>query len=175
MTYPNQVFKQKTCMYCNAVFEPRSGRSKYCRTCAPIVHAKQRYTWFENNRERNSDKCLDYYYTHLEALHAYGKNWRKENQDKRRVNQHNRRARIKGNGGTLPPDAEDVLFKQQSGLCYLCNNPFPMLNDPASIDHKIPISRGGSNDISNVALAHLSCNLQKGTKTDIEFAGVGGQ
>ena len=36
-------------------------------------------------------------------------------------------------------------------------------------DHKIPLTRGGSNWIANLAPACLTCNDSKGTKTYNEF------
>lgn len=40
-----------------------------------------------------------------------------------------------------------------------------------SIEHKIPISRGGTNEYNNLAIAHLSCNKKKHNKTDTEYKG----
>jgi 5-methylcytosine-specific restriction endonuclease McrA len=33
----------------------------------------------------------------------------------------------------------------------------------------VPLSRGGTNDISNIVLACANCNLKKHTKTHAEF------
>ena len=39
------------------------------------------------------------------------------------------------------------------------------------IDHKLPLSRGGTNNIDNLALSCPHCNWSKGKKTDVEFIG----
>lgn len=39
------------------------------------------------------------------------------------------------------------------------------------IDHKLPLSRGGGNNIDNLALSCPTCNLRKNDKTDVEFIG----
>ena len=39
------------------------------------------------------------------------------------------------------------------------------------IDHKLPLSRGGGNNINNLALSCPTCNWKKNNKTDIEFVG----
>ena len=53
------------------------------------------------------------------------------------------------------------LYQKQGGLCAFCDMPFSY-NDPATLDHIIPRSRGGSNTMKNFALVHRSCNLRKG-------------
>lgn len=107
-----------------------------------------------------------------EKLRKKSSEWDKENPERCRIKSHNRRARKKGNGGTLLPNTKEILFEQQDGLCYLCGELlFARFDDPLSIDHIIPISRGGRNDLSNVRLAHLSCNDKKFTKTYEEFLG----
>lgn len=64
--------------------------------------------------------------------------------------------------------AQDIkdLYSEQNGLCYYCSIE---LNGDYHVDHKKPISRGGSNDKSNLACACAMCNLQKGAMTEDEF------
>lgn len=55
--------------------------------------------------------------------------------------------------------------------CGICHKPVDMtLRAPdrqrASIDHVIPRARGGSNDPSNLQLAHLTCNQLKSDRMD---------
>ena len=40
-----------------------------------------------------------------------------------------------------------------------------------TIDHKVPLIRGGDNDIENLALCCKKCNSSKHDKTDIEYFG----
>lgn len=52
------------------------------------------------------------------------------------------------------------------GCCGICGEPiFKRFKHPhsfsASIDHKVPIARGGTNALSNLQLAHLGCNSRK--------------
>ena len=51
--------------------------------------------------------------------------------------------------------------------CHLCGGKVSMARkypDPLSpsVDHVVPLSRGGTNDLANLKLAHLRCNLAKG-------------
>jgi 5-methylcytosine-specific restriction endonuclease McrA len=58
------------------------------------------------------------------------------------------------------------VFKRDNWTCWLCNlsiDRFLKWPDPmsASVDHVIPISKGGEHSMSNVRSAHLRCNCRK--------------
>jgi hypothetical protein len=48
----------------------------------------------------------------------------------------------------------------QGNCCYYCGRPFTKKR-PATIDHFVPRSRGGSNDLRNLRLACIECNHRK--------------
>ena len=54
-------------------------------------------------------------------------------------------------------------------LCVYCGCRLDV--ETATADHIIPLSRGGANDISNIALSCRSCNSKKHDKTVAEFIG----
>lgn len=68
------------------------------------------------------------------------------------------------------------LYKRDKGICYICggkcdfedyivsNNTIICGNYYPSIDHVIPLSKGGTDDWSNLKLAHRICNTIKGNK-----------
>lgn len=62
---------------------------------------------------------------------------------------------------------EDNIKKHGTLTCYLCLNPIEFGQD--SLEHKIPITRGGNNKYDNLAIAHLSCNQKKQNKTEDEY------
>lgn len=71
------------------------------------------------------------------------------------------------------PDAEKFLFKdifeRDKWVCQLCNEPVDRdakYPDPLSrsLDHILPLSRGGRHKESNAQLAHLGCNISKGNR-----------
>lgn len=51
-----------------------------------------------------------------------------------------------------------------NGVCSYCGQ-----NSKPSLDHKIPLSRGGKHEIKNIAVVCLKCNSRKGEKTLKEF------
>lgn len=61
----------------------------------------------------------------------------------------------------------NLLLNKQNFKCYFCQE--PITSGAAEIDHLTPISRGGTNDHSNLAACCSSCNKAKTDKTEIEF------
>ena len=65
----------------------------------------------------------------------------------------------------------DNVYHQSKGVCGICGLPVPYDKSPdnlwaATIDHIIPLSRGGKHEMSNCQLAHRLCNSMK--QDDIE-------
>lgn len=56
--------------------------------------------------------------------------------------------------------------KRAEKLCEYCKSPQELSSDPFSIEHIFPISKGGTNDLENLALACQGCNGHKSTKTE---------
>ena len=88
--------------------------------------------------------------------------------DNRRSNHHARRARLKGatRGNKVLIAA---LLERDGATCTWCDSPIDMtLAYPdrysKSIDHTLPLSRGGEHSLENTTLMHLTCNLSKGAK-----------
>ena len=61
-------------------------------------------------------------------------------------------------------------WKQQvgKGICYHCENRFPVTE--LTMDHLIPIARGGKSDKKNCVPCCKKCNNKKGHKTRAELA-----
>ena len=61
------------------------------------------------------------------------------------------------------------VFKRDGFVCHLCGvkcDPYsnPMGRTYPTLDHVIPLSKGGPHTLSNVATAHRGCNASKGDK-----------
>lgn len=56
--------------------------------------------------------------------------------------------------------AKPILLIAQNGKCFYCNQKFSEENIE-TVDHFIPSSKGGSNNIQNMVLAHTECNNKK--------------
>jgi 5-methylcytosine-specific restriction endonuclease McrA len=73
------------------------------------------------------------------------------------------------------PFAPRDVFERDQWTCGLCRHPVdPGLAWPhpmsASVDHVVPLSRGGEHSLDNVQCAHLRCNCIKGDQ-EIEIIG----
>lgn len=92
--------------------------------------------------------------------------------DERRKANHQRRRALKMK---LPADNIRPIdvYERDQWVCGLCALPvdqsaaWPAPLSP-SLDHILPLSKGGHHVLSNVQLAHLSCNVRKGANAGYE-------
>ena len=82
---------------------------------------------------------------------------------------HRRRARQRDTKTGSPVRREAIGFRD-GWICQICLesvDPALAYPDPRSpsLEHVVPLSRGGAHDPSNVVIAHLRCNLSKGART----------
>ena len=136
--------------------------------------------WIEKPKKPKKDSTEEEKFEYWESLHRWSKllentTWyfeKKQREKKMRlINSSNtgnrRRARIKN----LKNENINVLevYEKNNWICQLCGYPVSKLLDRnlvdiASLDHIVPISKGGSHTYDNVQLAHLSCNIRKGNR-----------
>lgn len=70
----------------------------------------------------------------------------------------------------IPQKVKDIVFMQSHGKCAICR--MPLYKQNSTIDHIIPLSRGGTNDPMNLRAVHPECNRLKGNFLDKEFVNV---
>jgi len=58
------------------------------------------------------------------------------------------------------------IYKASFGVCCICKE--WVSPGHASMDHILPLSKGGTHTWGNVQLVHLLCNLRKGAKLDYQ-------
>lgn len=70
-------------------------------------------------------------------------------------------------GLTVEPFTDASIFERDGWTCGICDAPIDRESGfpsplSATIDHIIPLSRGGSHSPDNVRCAHLRCNVRRG-------------
>jgi hypothetical protein len=57
-----------------------------------------------------------------------------------------------------------AIAQRANHRCEYCKAPEVVFNFPLEVEHIVPLSRQGSDDEANLALACRSCNLRKGNR-----------
>lgn len=180
------VDNSKSCALCGNVFIPK-GPAKYCVECRPLAGRLRQKKYRDKNKETLAAKDREYRRRpvprfnemlrkqkynreHKEQIDAQKLKWRSNNPHKVKAWSHKRRALKRGNGGSFTFKELNDLFGQQEGFCYYCGELlYASFDRDVHIDHKIPLSRGGTSNIENIVLTCSYCNLCKGSKTEEEF------
>lgn len=102
----------------------------------------------------------------VSELRAKGRAYAKNNREKARAIVRNRRARQRGAPGQHTASDVSKQLSLQENKCYWCSC---HMGDTATVDHYIPLAKGGSNGADNIVMACPSCNYSKGAKLPSEF------
>jgi 5-methylcytosine-specific restriction endonuclease McrA len=107
-------------------------------------YRKRHVRWYAINRKRSIERTLRYYQTPEGRL--------------RNRNNASRHRAIERKGDVTAEQLSELFARQKR--CAYCKKPF-IKTRPATIDHVIPLSRGGEHTISNLVLACKPCNCSK--------------
>jgi 5-methylcytosine-specific restriction endonuclease McrA len=126
-----------------------------------ILNAKAR-AW----RAANPGKSRQYYLQHranlgLEGRQAQGRAHRERYREERQAGQAAYYARRYGGSGVISNEHLYALHKWQDHCCFYCRE---SLAGADTIEHVVPLSRGGSNNPWNVTLACGTCNNEKNNR-----------
>jgi len=172
-------------------YKSKNTKSGYRGSCKFCIN-KQNAEWYANNAEEfNATTRKTYRDNHKEDSTERMRRWRAANPERaaenaRRSYERNRKKvleRSKRNHASKPGYAAWKRARRQqrldgagtftiSELTELfevfenkCINPdCDGLDDKLSVDHVVPLSKGGGNTIENIQPLCLTCNLRKGTK-----------
>jgi 5-methylcytosine-specific restriction endonuclease McrA len=118
--------------------------------------------WIRDNPGRATDRKRRYYEANRERIAERSRRWRKANPEKVAEYRHRRRAQKLDAEGSLSAEDWQSVLDYYDGLgCLACGD----VQGPLTIDHVIPLVKGGAHDIHNVQPLCLSCNSKKYTKT----------
>lgn len=132
--------------------------------------------WYQENAAESRAKSLAWYHANRDRAAAnrkawdaenpdYNRRWVETNRDRHNAKKHRRRARERA---AFVEDVDPaVVYVRDGGVCWLCSRPVPRVVGDAlspSLDHVVPLVRGGDHSYANVRLAHFVCNARKGAR-----------
>ena len=131
------------------------GVTSQCKEC------KKKYTkqWNENNKEHIAEHNKQW----NEANPEYGKQWRENNRERNnelsRKAENKRRALKAQNGGEYTLEQWQECLEFFDYKCAYSGE--PINNSNVNVEHIIPISKGGTNNITNIVPALDTVNFSK--------------
>lgn len=96
-----------------------------------------------------------------ERLKAQGAEWKRLNKDALKAQRATRAARKKSAEGAHTKQDIEAIYAHQKGECRYCK---VELNGNYHLDHRVPLSRGGSNWPVNLQILCGPCNVKKWAK-----------
>lgn len=154
-----------------------AGRRSKCGSCQSALVRE----WYAANRERQAQRQLERRQANLEQHRQWDMERYERDREKRIAiatqQSHKRRLRIlQGEFDATVTRAN--LRKQYGDCCFYCGDDMDFKRythntrprNLATIEHVVPVSKGGGHTWDNVVLACLQCNITKNARTLDEWA-----
>ena len=168
----------KTCRTCgeslpfsdfNKNRSKKDGLQSDCRACTKTyLHQhyqknKQQYAdYHRENAQKRSGYMKRYYAKNKSYFAEKAKEWRTANPERKAEIENRRRSRVANGGVFVITDKElDALY---ASACANCGS-----KDNMTVDHVIPISRGGRHSIGNLQPLCGRCNTSKNDRFMVEW------
>lgn len=123
--------------------------------------------YFKANQKRSTVKNKAWREANRAKANRHSQKWRKANPEKRRAS--SKANKVKRSAAPGACTALQWIAKCEffGWKCYLCG--IKLSSKTLHMEHRKPLSRGGSHWPANLAPACKKCNLAKGTQTDTEY------
>lgn len=182
---PENTYKDGSCKQCRKRYSKKwadanpikvAERKRRFLSTNPGKSAEYSRAYNERHPERRREISRSYYERNLDVERERGRKYKLAHPEVSRKSTARRRARKVANGSV-----EDVcvlvLGERDGWVCYLCNTAVDASLDwpdpwSKSIEHVIPLSKGGPHTYDNTKVAHLRCNQRKHVK-DLDELEVG--
>ena len=174
---PKAAKLEKSCDYCSNVFATSYPKTRFCSLdCRRLglseksrLETLARQASNPSRHDYNCDDCARLVAT--EKRITRGQHGRYCDFCRLRRRRESYRVKTAKRQKVLNPIriSADVLIERDGNVCHIClteidlslarNNRFG-----ATIDHVIPVSKGGADTLENMKLAHWICNIKKGNR-----------
>ena len=135
---------------------------KDCKTC----QKEYRKTYYRKNKAKYLERGREFRAKNPERSRQYTRDHYYRNQKHIQtimcMKYYEREARKRGQEYDRGITRETLMLRDEH-ICGICKNKVEWGDE--SVDHIIPVSKGGVHRWSNVQLSHLKCNISKGAKT----------
>lgn len=142
----------------------RKGRAYYWSD--PEKARKKVGEWSKRNRDKIKVRMRRYRDENREYVQDRQRRFYENNPEKAREYSQRRRALKKGPGGSYVAQEWVSLCDFYGNICLCCGiHAKDTPEGKLTVDHVIPLSKGGNNNISNIQPLCHKCNMQKGTSS----------
>ena len=126
--------------------------------------AEREKTYRLAHKKEINEKHRAYLFSHKKENTGWQKKYHQKHPEKQRI--FNRKRRALKRGGQHKPYATNYVFERDNWVCQICgrkiNRKLKYPNPRSgSIDHIVPLSKGGNDSPINVQATHLRCNVGK--------------
>ena len=163
--------------YFHRIKMAKYGLSPTCKSCRLTLNrqwhrdnkeqSKQNWNrWSSENSEHLKQRNKERYEKNKDQLRKAARVRQKRNPERYLENNRKRRAlRVKARGTHTDKDVA-LIYKRQGGRCWWCQE---VVGDKYHIDHRIPLTRNGADDPSNLVISCPECNMSRGNKMPWEW------
>lgn len=146
----------KICITCFEKYKTGYPQQKRCGSCSntslifldiPCLVCKKIFTPIRTKQFCCCSTCYSNFYGKV------------RDREKKNFYEKVRDGRLRSNGGSFSYKEWNELMAKYGNKCIACGK-----HKKLTIDHILPVSKGGTNDIHNIQPLCLSCNVIKGTK-----------
>lgn len=155
----NKCGYRETCKVC------RSIEAREWAAANPEIKSMRGKLYYKNNKDSVLRKNRAWYADNKDHHARLSANWRRENPEAIRASDIANKARRANAKGKITGSDIAFLRKSQRNICITCRSYLKKY----SVDHIIPLSKGGTNERNNLQILCPSCNSRKHDKDPVSF------
>lgn len=142
--------------------------------CKACLNKKSR-EHYAKNKEKHNNRRREWYRNNREHSIQRAQKADAQNPEKKIIRNLLFRAIKQGFDASIVIDNDitiDAVMERDNCTCFVCGEKIcpqenRSLRNGATIEHIVPISKGGLHEWSNVAVSHRKCNSAKGNKLEL--------